>query len=198
MTKFQSVITAALLGTVIIGCEGIGPGDQTGRTLLVNDHQVECNGAFFLELCLLVKDPGAQAFAARYGAIEGFNYESGYVYELDVEDRPVADPPADGPSQRTVLRRVVSKTRVPPGTEFDLVLTAADRLVVEVAPDRYRFYDAGEFTCSGGSICAGLRAQIAAGARIRYRVRHPIAPSDPLAVIGWEICRGVPNETCTA
>ena len=198
MTHFQDSLTAALLAT-LIGCDAIGPGGSMERTLIVQDHAVECTGVS-LQLCLLVKDPSAQQFSYHYSAIEGFHYEWGFVYEIDVEERPVANPPADASSIQTILRKVVSKERVPSGTEFDLVLTAGSGRVVEVAPNRFRFYAAAEFVCSGGTTCADLRAQIAAGARIRYRFEHPITPSDPLTVVRWELCQAGPAapQTCSS
>ena len=197
MTRFHGLLTAALLGA-LVGCDASGLGGPRERTLLVQDHAVECTGVS-LQLCLLVKDPSTQQFTYYYGAIEGFVYEWGFIYEIDVEERAVANPLADGSSIQTVLRRVVSKQRVPPGTEFDLVLTAGNARVVEVAPDHYRFYATAEFICSGAT-CAELRAQIAAGTRIRYRFAHPITASDPLTVVQWEVCQAAPggSDTCSS
>lgn len=192
-----SVAAAALLGA-LVACDLSGPDPPTRRTLLVQHHAEECLGPWG-QLCLLVKDPAAPAFGRHYGAIEGLDYEWGFVYEIDVEEHRIANPPADGPSTRTVLRRLVSKERVPPGTEFDIFLTARLGGVVEVALDRYRFYGAAEFVCPADAGCAELRSQVAAGERIRYRFQHPAAPGAPLVVVRWEVCDSalIGSRTCS-
>src|SRR5256885_346857 len=60
MTRFHGLLTAALLGA-LVGCDASGLGGPRERTLLVQDHAVECTGVS-LQLCLLVKDPSTQQF----------------------------------------------------------------------------------------------------------------------------------------
>lgn len=186
MARLYVSLAAALLASVS-GCNALEPDPPVQRTLLVQHHAVECMGPWH-QLCLLVKAPTDPEFLRHYGGIEGFEYRWGYVYELEVEDRRIANPPQDGSSVRTVLRTVVSREPVPPSTEFDMFLTSGEGRVAEVAPDRYSFYEAAEFICPAGTGCAELRSQIAAGARIRYRFRQSAAPEVPLAVVQWEIC----------
>jgi hypothetical protein len=181
---------AALLLAVTAGCNALEPTpliQPTQRTLLVQPHLVECTGEGF-HLCLLVRTAEQPEFLRHYGGIEGFTYEWGHHYEIEFVDHPVANPPADGSSIRTVLRRINSRQRVEPGTEFEIFLTAGDFRVREIAPDHYRFYETAEFACPEGAACAGLRTHISAGARIRYRFRHPAAASQPLTVVEWEAC----------
>ena len=45
-------------------------------------------------------------------AIEGFEYQPGFLYELRIREFEDPKPPADGPSTRRVLIRLVSKTPV--------------------------------------------------------------------------------------
>ena len=47
-----------------------------------------------------------------HGAIQGFTYEEGYRWRLEVERQPVPNPPADGSSAVYRLIRVVWKERV--------------------------------------------------------------------------------------
>lgn len=178
---------AALLLGAVASCSLLEPTHSTQRTLLIQDRAEECIGESY-QLCLLVKAPDEPTFTRHYGGIEGFQYEWGYRYEIEVEEHRVENPPMDGSSIRTVLRRQSSKERVVPGTEFEIFLTAGEGRVVEVAADRYRFYQAAEFSCSAGRACAELQSEIAAGARIRYRFQHPAAPTLPLMVVEWEVC----------
>jgi hypothetical protein len=140
------------------------------------------------QLCLLVKAPDEPELTRHYGEIAGFGFEWGSTYEIEVREHRIANPPADGSSTRTVLHKIVSRQRVPPGTEFDIFLTSGEGRVVEIAPDHYRFYMAAEFTCPAGARCAELRSQIATGARIRYRFRHATSGELPLTLVQWEAC----------
>lgn len=186
MARLYVSLAAALLATVS-ACSAFEPDPPVQRMLLVQHHTAECMGPWH-QLCLLVKAPTEPEFLRHYGGIHGFEYRWGHVYEIEVEDHRIANPPQDGSSVRTVLRRVVSRQQVPPETEFDMFLTGGEGRIVEVAPDRYRFYEAAEFTCPAGAACADLRSQIAAGARIRYRFQHSATSEVPLTVVQWEIC----------
>jgi hypothetical protein len=59
--------------------------------------------------CFLVKERADQSWQNFYEEIEGFQYEAGFEYEIQVEVRKIANPPADGSSLKYVLRRVISK-----------------------------------------------------------------------------------------
>jgi hypothetical protein len=188
MPRLHLPLAALLLGAA--ACNPLEPRGPTERTLVVQHHREECVGEGY-HLCLLIREPRQAEFLRHYGGIEGFEHQWGYVYEIEVEDHRVANPPADGSSIRTVLRRIVARERVPQGTEFETFLTAGHGRVVEVAPDRYRVYfSAAEFVCPPGTGCAELRTHVAAGARIRYRFRQPAAAADPLTVVEWQACRG--------
>ena len=66
-----------------------------------------------------MRDRADQPWRLFHGQIEGFTFEPGYRYRLQVEEIPVADPPADGSSIRTVLREMVRKLAVePPADPF--------------------------------------------------------------------------------
>ena len=139
MVRLYVLIAAALLGAAVACSPLLEPTRSVQRPLLIQHHTAECMGPWH-QLCLLVRAPGELAFTAHYGGIERFSYEPGYIYEIDVEEHQVANPPADGSSVRTVLRRLVSKQRVPPRMEFEMFLTSGEGRVVEMAPDQYRFY----------------------------------------------------------
>src|SRR5678815_4086249 len=158
-------LVASLLGAVA-ACDLIGLTGPTRRTFLVQDHPEECQGVA-LGLCILAQDVSDQRYHLMYDGIEDFDYEWGFVYTIEVTEHRVRNPPADGSSIRTVLRRVVSKQRVASGTQFDMVLTSGDERIVEVAPDRYRLYWSVEFTCPSDASCTELRAQVGARAHLR-------------------------------
>jgi hypothetical protein len=180
-------LSATALLALLVGCNPFGPVDEIRRTLAVEHHLEECMGPWH-QLCILVREPGTGELLRHYGGIEGFAYEWGYNYRIDVTDLRVHNPPADGSSIRTILNRVESRERVAGGTEFQIYLTSDPLWTQEVAPDRYRYYDSAEFVCPPGAGCEELRTRIAEGARIEYRFRHPQDASAPLTLVQWRTC----------
>ncbi|MDI1446572.1 DUF4377 domain-containing protein [Polyangium sp. 6x1] len=84
---------------------------KTGeKTLFVHEEKVDCMGVGPMR-CMQVREAGKKEWERFYGRIEGFTYEEGYAYELRVKVETVANPPADGSSRRTVLVKIVSKTK---------------------------------------------------------------------------------------
>ena len=78
------------------------------KTLIVADHQVDCQGEALMK-CFLVKERPDQSWQQFYGDIKGFQFEAGFEYEIQVEVIKIANPPADGSSLKYILRRVISK-----------------------------------------------------------------------------------------
>jgi len=60
--------------------------------------------------CLLVKEEGSSDWQYLYTSIEGFNYEPGYEYIIDVRKEKVENVPADGSSLKYVLVKEIAKT----------------------------------------------------------------------------------------
>lgn len=79
------------------------------KILIVADHLEDCVGVG-PQSCMLVKENLNDEWTYFYSQIEGFTYESGYTYELLVDEIPVANPAADASSIRYVLNSIVSKT----------------------------------------------------------------------------------------
>jgi heat shock protein HslJ len=77
--------------------------------LLVADHLEDCVGVG-LQTCMLVKENPEDEWTFFYSQIEGFDYETGYTYELLVNEIPVTNPAADAASIRYKLKNVISKT----------------------------------------------------------------------------------------
>lgn len=61
--------------------------------------------------CMLVKEGDGENWNLFYSQIEGFSYEPGYEYVLQVRKEKIDNPPADGSSIRYRLVKVVSKTQ---------------------------------------------------------------------------------------
>ncbi len=86
------------------------PGQAGRLTFEVGPARVPCTGEARTR-CLRVRVPPDTAWRLFYDSIEGFTFEEGYRWRLDVERRSVPNPPADGSSYRYRLVRVVSNER---------------------------------------------------------------------------------------
>jgi len=102
-----------------------------GTNLRVNYFTSIC--AFFTPECLLVQEGtmlGSKDWDFFYSEIEGFEYEPGFVYNLEVNKTTIDNPPADGSSIRYELVRVISKITV--ACSFDNAVEDLDWLRFEI------------------------------------------------------------------
>lgn len=88
------------------------PAKQEG-TMFVHAETVECEGVGPMT-CLQVKPTKEAPWELFYDAIEGFEREAGFFYELRITMEPVADPGEDGSTLRYELVKVVSKSKDEP------------------------------------------------------------------------------------
>jgi hypothetical protein len=87
------------------------PADETVRWF-VAPEKIACQGMVPM-MCLQVKERMEDPWLLFHREIEGFAYEPGYLYEIVVHLRHIANPPADGSSVEYTLVQLVSKTGVP-------------------------------------------------------------------------------------
>lgn len=71
-----------------------------------------CTGVAPMQ-CLQVRYDTTGPWTLFYSPIEGFTFEAGYQWRLEVERRTVANPPADGSRYAWRLRRVLGRVRGP-------------------------------------------------------------------------------------
>ena len=98
-----------LLMGLILSCSS-NTGKET-KTLLVNSFKVPCTGVAPLS-CLQIKESSEDSqWSNFYNPIEGFDYEPGYLYtiEVTVESVPEEQIVADGSSLKYALVKVVDK-----------------------------------------------------------------------------------------
>ena len=79
-------------------------------TLEVDAHRVACVGEGRTQ-CLRVRVLPDTSWRRFYDPIEGFTFEEGYRWRLEVEQRRVPNPPADGSSLAYRLMRVIARER---------------------------------------------------------------------------------------
>jgi hypothetical protein len=85
----------------------------TTATLFVRDTLADCQ-AEGARKCLMVRGSEGEQWRNFFGAIEGFEHDPAYSYELRVEVTHVANPPPDAPSIHYKLVEVVSKKKAAP------------------------------------------------------------------------------------
>ena len=64
------------------------PEEQT-EIIIVGPYTQRCHGAFFEQDCLMVRDEDSDDWGFFFDGIEGFDFEPGFIYTLEVrlEDR---------------------------------------------------------------------------------------------------------------
>jgi len=88
------------------------PQEPLKMLLNVGPEKVPCEGEGPME-CYQVRETPNGEWQLFYQEIEGFDWEPGFVYELQVNVYQVENPPAGGSSLRYELVEVVAKTPVP-------------------------------------------------------------------------------------
>ncbi len=169
-----------------VASTGCGLFDGTNVTYEVQHYKGQCFG-LFVTLCLQTRLPGETQFLNMFQTPEGFQYEWGFTYVIDVREEPVDNPPADGSSIRRILRNVVLKTPADRGAPFSLTLTNRYETIVENVPWVFTVHGQRDFTCLPPVDCDGLRAELAAGSTLQYDFRHPASSDDPLVLDAWTL-----------
>ncbi|MCJ7932343.1 MAG: DUF4377 domain-containing protein [Chryseobacterium sp.] len=85
--------------------------DAGQKTLIIGSQTVDCSAGAGRMKCLQVKENASDSWTHFYSNIEGFDYEPGYEYVVQVKTEKIANPPADASSIKYTLIKQVSKTK---------------------------------------------------------------------------------------
>lgn len=99
----KSLVFIIILAVTAKSCEDT-------KHIYVADHLVDCTGVA-PQKCMLVKEKIVDDWTNFYGNIEGFDYEEGYEYLLNVKVEEIKNPPADGSSLKYTLVEVFEKKK---------------------------------------------------------------------------------------
>lgn len=106
---------AAALSILLSACAGSATdalyGPEEVLVLEVAPTRVACVGEM-IDQCLQVRAPGEETWQKFYDPIEGFSYEEGFLYTLEVGRRERLDPPADASAYVYRLLRIMDKEAV--------------------------------------------------------------------------------------
>lgn len=95
-----------LLGIIVLVPRSYFPqGELKGEVINIGPNNVDCFNPFPGK-CWIINGEKS------YQQIEGFEYEEGYSYFLEVKITEIENPPADASSLRYDLIKVISKTKV--------------------------------------------------------------------------------------
>jgi hypothetical protein len=86
--------------------------DGAVKTIYINSKMADCTGVAPMK-CLQYRDTPDGAWKNWYSGIEGFNFEEGNLYTLEIRETKVANPPADGSSIKWTLVKEVKKEKDP-------------------------------------------------------------------------------------
>ncbi len=86
--------------------------DQESNNLIftIASTKVDCQGVA-PQKCLQIKKNTQKEWEYFYRNIEGFNYEEGYEYVIEVSQEKIKNPPADGSSIKYKFVKLISKTK---------------------------------------------------------------------------------------
>lgn len=94
-----------LATTLLLGACQSTPATET---LYIQDKLADCIGVAPMK-CMQVRGQPGESWSLFYQQIEGFTFEPGYRYQLEVTKERLTDVPADASSLRYRLVKVVSK-----------------------------------------------------------------------------------------
>ncbi len=126
--------------------------DETKHIYIAN-HLVDCEGVA-PQKCMLIKEKIVDEWTTFYDQIEGFEYEEGYEYLLNVKIKIIKNPPADGSNLEYTLVEVFEKKK----TEKQITLNNKWKVISMLGIDDLKInptiqFDANEKKISGFAGC---------------------------------------------
>ena len=98
-------LASVALGVALTGCS-----DSTDTTRLwIGPERVECEGVAPM-MCLQVAESEDGDYQLFHDTIEGFDYQEGTSYVIDVSITEVENPPADASSMQYTLIKIVKES----------------------------------------------------------------------------------------
>lgn len=80
--------------------------------MFVSEKKADCEGGEGPRKCLQVRSKESEPWTFFYSKIEGFTYEEGTKYQLEVATEPRPNPPQDASSVKYKLVKIVSQEKV--------------------------------------------------------------------------------------
>ncbi|MCY1723117.1 META domain-containing protein [Prolixibacteraceae bacterium Z1-6] len=154
-----------LLGLIFLGISCSSVKNSHNYTYLVNSYTVNCTGVGPMD-CMLIKK-GDKAVEGEwenfYSKIEGFEYEPGYIYKLQVREEKLENVPADASSIKYTLVKVLEKkvdTKLLLNGTWDIAKINGSAIEAGTGGIPQLQIDTKEMSVSGSDGCNRLKGSI--------------------------------------
>lgn len=142
MTRMLQCLVLMVMATTFFHCAENAAKTSSKRpekteTMTVQHYKVPCQGES-VQLCYLVKTQGQADWEYCYDEIQGFEYEWGYVYTLEVNKTTIDNPPQDGSSIAIKLVKVLKKEAVT--GSFELPLNMDGAMLLEKSASEWTYF----------------------------------------------------------
>ncbi|MGG4607527.1 DUF4377 domain-containing protein [Providencia sp. Me31A] len=105
----KKLLLGSIMLTLLVGCQTVKPADTDNtKTFYVDSSLADCVGVAPMK-CMKVKENPNDDWQLFYNSIQGFDYQPGFTYILQVKQFDVPNPPADASSIRYELVKIVEK-----------------------------------------------------------------------------------------
>ena len=144
------------LGTNSCSLVGADPDDIELIEMRLNHYKQTAVGVYPQLVYLVQQDNeiGGENWTYFYDEIEGFDYESGYLYDLKVRKLKIQNPPQDASGFKYILQKVISKENVGNNVNFDIRLKWAGNNFVETTGNEFSIL--GEYMIDCSALCDDL------------------------------------------
>lgn len=171
----------ALLASLVLNACGGGDASRE-ETIYVSSNMTECT-SLVAHLCMLTRNSPSAPWTLFYGGINGFQYEWGSTYKLNVKITTEANPPADSPSESYSLVAILEKSPVPATTVFQIPIGRSNESITRTSVEGvYRLHQTKDFACQGTD-CQALFVSMAQGLGVLLEFDHQNQPTQPLNLL---------------
>lgn len=116
--RINLIVTTLLLLLFAASCQQNTAEQPEVKSMLVSSRKADCVGVAPTQ-CLQVRESADKPWNNFFGAIKGFDYQEGYLYEIKVKVTKIENPPADGSSLGYELVEIVKKDKDPAYMELN-------------------------------------------------------------------------------
>lgn len=150
---------------------GTSEGKETVR-MVINHYKVPCVG-ISSQLCYLFKEGNQSEWEFLYEGIEGFQFEWGKVYELEVEKTKRKNPMADQSAVEYRLIKIISSKNAPTDESFPLTIKDTEMIaLVKDVQGAYSLLDDYPVRCASPGLCADLENALQSSGNITGLFQH--------------------------
>jgi hypothetical protein len=172
----RDLLLVAALASLAPGCSSSDDIDVAEIT--VHDHLVPCR-LFVVWDCMVVDESsGSQSF---YDRIEGFTYQWGSTYRLEVDIVTIHNPLPDASSREVHLRKILDVQPVTPHSEFTLALRGdaypGGELLTPVGQG-FAMTLGRQIVCQDPRVCTAITDALRQPAAFDLTLRHPDDPTN--------------------